>query len=274
MTPARREWVNKQFLVTAKGYPNISSNFRLGEVCCIAGLTEEREWVRIWPVLYRDLPPNQRPRKYEIISVRAFKYKDPRPESFHPDESTIEKLRYLDVKKDEWKAAKDWVIPAASESMCEIRRLAEESYKSLGLFKPREVADLTFEDDETEWTPQQLRVIRQGRLFGAAKTPLEKIPLKFRYRYYCADPKCPGHHQTIIDWEICELYRKLRDKYGGDITSIKRDIKMKFLDELCGPRRDTYFFVGDMHWHPGSFIILGLFWPPKSAPTLFDHLRG
>jgi len=269
MTPVRREWVTKQFLVTAKGYPNISSNVRLGEVCCIAGLTEEKEWVRIWPVLYRDLPPKQRPRKYEIISVRAFKYKDPRPESFHPDESTIEKVGYLDAKKDAWGARKEWVLSAANESMCEIIRLANERHKSLGLFRPWEIVDLNFEDDETEWTPQRLRVIQQGKLFGAAKTPLEKIPLKFRYRYFCAKRECPGHHQTIIDWEICGLYRKLRDKYGDDTPSIKTGIKRRFLDELCGPRRDTYFFVGDMHWHPGSFIILGVFWPPKSAPTLF-----
>ena len=269
MTSIEREWVTKRFLVTGKGYPNISINVRLGEVCCIAGLTEENEWVRIWPVLYRDLPPGQRPRKYEIISVRAFKYNDPRPESFHPDESTIDKVGYLDANRDAWAARKAWVLPATSESMCEIRRLAAEKHKSLGLFQPSEVVDLTFEEDDTKWTPQQLRVIRQGKLFGSDKTPLEKIPFKFRYRYFCAEPGCPGHHQTIIDWEICELYRKLRDNYGEDVSAIKKDIKRKFLDELCGPSKDTYFFVGDMHWHPGSFIILGVFWPPKSTSPLF-----
>jgi hypothetical protein len=269
MKPGPREWVKKEFLVTAKGYPSISINVRLGEVCCIAGLTGEREWVRIWPVLYRDLPPKQRPRKYEIISVRAFKYKDPRPESFHPDESTIEKVGFLDAKKDAWEARKEWVLPAASESMCEIRRLAEEKNKSLGLFQPREVVDLTFDEDATEWTPQQLRVIRQGKLFGGVKTPLEKIPFKFRYHYFCAERDCRGHHQILIDWEICELYRKLRDKYGEDVGSIKRDIRRKFIDELCAGARDTYFFVGDMHWHPGSFMVLGVFWPPKKIPTLF-----
>jgi hypothetical protein len=256
-------------LVTAKGYPNISINVRLGEVCCIAGLTEERDWIRIWPVLYRDLPLDQRPQKYELISVQAFKYKDPRPESFHPDESTIKKLDHLDTSRG-WEARKNWILPAANESMCEIIRLAEERRKSLGLFRPREVYDLTFEDDDTRWTTQQLRVINQGKLFGSAKTPLEKIPFKFRYRYSCADPKCPGHHQTIIDWEICALYRKLRDKYGNDTNSIREDIRKKYLEELCGPRRDTYFFVGDMHWHPGSFIILGVFWPPKLVPSLFN----
>ena len=36
-------------------------------------------------------------------------------------------------------------------------------------------------------------------------------------------------------------------------------------------RKDTSFFVGTMHQHPSSWIIVGLFYPPKPAPGgLFD----
>jgi hypothetical protein len=36
-------------------------------------------------------------------------------------------------------------------------------------------------------------------------------------------------------------------------------------------KNDTHFFVGTVHQHPGSWIIVGLFYPPKQAmPDLFD----
>lgn len=33
------------------------------------------------------------------------------------------------------------------------------------------------------------------------------IPWSFKYRYECSDPDCNTHIQSIIDWEIAELYR-------------------------------------------------------------------
>ena len=32
---------------------------------------------------------------------------------------------------------------------------------------------------------------------------------------------------------------------------------------------DTHFFVGTVHQYPGSWIIVGLFYPPKPKPDLF-----
>jgi hypothetical protein len=33
---------------------------------------------------------------------------------------------------------------------------------------------------------------------------------------------------------------------------------------MCGEGKDTIFYVGNMHRHPKSFLVLGVFWPPKS----------
>jgi len=46
-------------------------------------------------------------------------------------------------------------------------------------------------------------------------------------------------------------------------------IKEKWLDTLCSPKKDVYFFVGNVWLRPKQFMILGVFYPPKSHPTLF-----
>jgi len=38
-------------------------------------------------------------------------------------------------------------------------------------------------------------------------------------------------------------------------------------------RNDTHFYVGTVHKHPGTWIICGLFYPPReihTRPTFFD----
>jgi len=68
------------------------------------------------------------------------------------------------------------------------------------------------------------------------------------------------------------LYRNLRAK-GHPLDAIKEKIRAKFLDDLCGPSRDTYFLVGNHSTHPRSFMVLGVFYPMRPEPTLFDGER-
>jgi len=100
----------------------------------------------------------------------------------------------------------------------------------------------------------------QERLFGPRVEPLQVIPHRFLYHYECYEPGCKGHHQGIVDWEIHQAYRKWRLEYPTDF--IER-VRSKWFDELCAATRDTRFFVGNMHQHPGSFLVLGVYWPPK-----------
>jgi hypothetical protein len=45
-------------------------------------------------------------------------------------------------------------------------------------------------------------------------------------------------------------------------------MRKRWLDEVCAEDRDTAFFVGNMHQHPGSFLILGVWWPPRRPEQL------
>ena len=46
---------------------------------------------------------------------------------------------------------------------------------------------------------------------------------------------------------------------------MRRLLRDKFLDQLCGEDRDTYFFVGNQFRHPRGFLVLGVFWPPSGS---------
>ncbi|MCA9049776.1 MAG: hypothetical protein KDA89_13665 [Planctomycetaceae bacterium] len=43
-------------------------------------------------------------------------------------------------------------------------------------------------------------------------------------------------------------------------------MKRKFPDELCGPKKDTHFFVGTVLSHPGSRVVIGVYYPTKPRP--------
>ncbi|GAA0992936.1 hypothetical protein GCM10009555_082780 [Acrocarpospora macrocephala] len=44
-------------------------------------------------------------------------------------------------------------------------------------------------------------------------------------------------------------------------------IREKFLEQMCAPKRDTVFYVGNQQAHPQSFIILGVVYPERVKPT-------
>ena len=85
------------------------------------------------------------------------------------------------------------------------------------------------------------------------------MPWRFRYKYRCQAASCGGHQQTIIDWELVALWRKVRSDDDWEAL-----ILHKFADDLWSPKRDTVMFVGNQHQHPKGFLILGVFWPPRT----------
>lgn len=253
-----------EVLVVVKAYPNPSQ--ALSEAVCVAAISRELGFVRLYPIPFRDLDDAKKFAKYQAIKLGVrVPRNDARPNTFRPDLSTLKLLGAPLTTADGWRDRKEWVLPWVSESMCSIQRHQETNGLSLGFFKPREVIDVEQEEDShKDWTPAELAKLGQGDLFETKdKKPLEKIPYNWRYRYKCADPRCKGHRQQIIDWEIHELYRNLKRRGITDPVRIHEKIREKYLGELCGLDKDVYFFTGNMAKYPQSFLILGVFWPPK-----------
>jgi hypothetical protein len=156
--------------------------------------------------------------------------------------------------------------------MEELHAKQEQDKTSLGIFRPKKIEDLVITDDSAEWKPGFKNALQQARLWedrSRSKEPPRKVPHKFQYRFFCDDKQCKGHQMMIEDWEVGALYWRLRDK-GASPTGAAQGVKEKFLGELCGPQKDTHFYVGTILAHPKSWVIIGVFYPKRGPQTLFD----
>lgn len=254
-------------MVVVKAYPQLSQKY--GEAVCVAGIRMDREapeWLRLYPVDFRDRPEMERFQKYDEIIIQAGPHRsDTRPETLTPDlTKPIRRVRQISPN-DDWATRRSLVEPLLIESMCELRRRQAIDKTSLGVFRPAEVLDLVVEPASKELRPGQKLMREQQNLLtpigAGAKADLELVPFKFSYRYRCSDRGCQTHTQSVIDWEIGALWQNLR-RLGE--AEMKAKIRQKWLEEMCGPDRDTAFFVGNIFRHQTSFVVIGVFWPPRT----------
>ncbi len=252
----------KKVLVTVKAYPNPSAKYV--EIVCVAGIElDTGKWIRLYPIQFRDLNVGRRFKKYAVIQVEVTKgKKDKRPESYQVvDADTIKILESFDTK-NKWAKRKKIILPTVSHSMCEILDQRKKENRSLGAFKPRDVKFLCEKARKKDLVKRAIPYL-QGYFWRRKKKPIEAIPFDFRYEFHCYNEhSCPGHNYSIIDWEIMELYRKCRDRYPLQDELIQK-IEERWLTMMCSPKKDVYFFVGNIWRRPDIFMILGVFYPPK-----------
>jgi len=260
----------KKILIVVRTYP--SPSLRGVEVSCTAGITEQQEWIRLFPVPYRFLDPDQKFAKYQWISAVVSKGNDQRKESRKLRIDSVQVLSGPISPANRWQARKDLVFPMRSESLCELTRKRDAArHPTLGFFKPAEIRRFVLEADNPSWTQAQLQSLGQGLLFGKKPpTELEKVPFKVKYEFVCDDASCRGHSLMCTDWEMGQAWRNWRDKYGDD--GWEQMFRQKFETEMI-QKKDTHFFVGTVAGHPHRWIIVGLFYPPYSVSLpLLDGL--
>ena len=192
-----------------------------------------------------------------------------RPESYKINPNSIVIGETVGTE-DGWRARRDLINPLKRPSMCRIQKERDEhDHPTLGVFRPHEIKRLLIEPAAPNWTAAQLSTLSQDTLFEKAPAQtLEKIPFDFRYEFRCGDVDCRGHALICTDWEMGQAYRDWRKEYGDGWET---KFRQRFETEMI-QKNDTHFFVGTVHQHPGSWIIVGLFYPPKRAADLFDTL--
>lgn len=248
----------KRVLITVKTYPTPAS--KGAEVVCTAGITDKGEWIRIFPVPFRYLAGESQFKKYQWVEVRVRKSSDTRKESYEIDADSINILSNPLPTKNDWKDRKDIVSPLESPSLCYLKKMRRKNGDTLGIVKPRVIHNFYIEKDRKDWTSKEKAKLLQYSVYDRNPlTPLEKIPYRFIYRFTCDDPDCTGHKLICTDWEISEAYRKWRKEYGDEW---KWAIINRFQTDMI-LRYNTSFFVGTIHGYPASWIIIGLFYPPR-----------
>jgi hypothetical protein len=232
---------------------------------------EPRRWVRLFPLDFRGLERARQFKKYEVITLNAQKSsKDSRPESYTPVLDTIEVGEHIDTDNGTWRRRLPYFDAVEDDSMCGIQARQASARQSLGVFRPREVDDLSVSLAPPEFEASQRAVIQQGSLLGDragdVRNPLEPLPVKAKFHYRCPDAKCNGHEQSLIDWELGQLFRRLRHD-GRDETSCLDAVRDRFLGFCDDANHDVRFITGSMLSKPKSFLILGLVYPKRKPPA-------
>lgn len=264
-------WVHKKVLITVRTYPTPA--WKGVEVSCTAGITDSGEWIRLFPMPYRLLPENKRFKKYQWIELNVKKASnDFRPESYHPDIESISIASNPIPTKQFWQLRKDLVFHLKAPSLCDLKSQRDTNGNpTLGIFKPKTISAFVIEKTTPDWTPAQLARLRQSSFYGTAPAQeLEKLPYNFSYRFKCNVSTCSGHELMCTDWEIGESYRQWIVKYG---SNWERYFRNRYETEMI-LANDTHFFVGTMHEHPGSWLIIGLFYPKVITTNTILQLSG
>jgi hypothetical protein len=247
-----------RLMVAVKAYPSISTTY--DELVCCAGITEAHEWVRLYPVPYRDLPGQKQFEKGDIIEVlveRREAHKDDRPESWRPRLDTMRITGNVPVN-DNWRSRLSWIAPTVLPGFGELLLKQQSENKSLGAFRLNKILGVKVKPDTRTWTSAQMATINQKDLFSE-KQPLEKVPFRFQLGF--EDEAGAKHWLSVIDWEFFQLWRKERDRFH-DENKAAEQVKKK-LEWITAGDKDVIAFAGNLG-DPRmrrSFMILGFCYP-------------
>lgn len=256
-------WEKKKVLVTVKAYPEKSQKH--GQVVCTAGLTEEGEWIRLYPVHFKLFSGKHKIKKYDWIEVECQKATEKlgRKESYKVRDGSIKivdrSLSEGKVKgKVNWPERNKYVLQNIAPSLEHLQEKYNEDRTSLGLIKPKEVLDfykrgeLQIYEDNKEF---------QQALFGTKMPVIEEIPHIFGYSFKCGGCSGGGHNIQCEDWELLESYRSWGKLYK-DVNILWDKLYQKYFTEMV--EKDFYFFMGMFSQYP-TWLIIGLYYPPKGV---------
>lgn len=256
-------WEEKNILITVKTYPEYSSKYT--ETVCTCGvLADTGQMIRIFPIQFRYLDGDNKFSKYQWIKAEIKKARgDSRPESYNIKDTSIVLGPMIGANKKGWIEREKWILNEKNtfKSVEELQAQRKIDNTSLGIIKPASIKGCRV----IKKSPAEIResehkknmIMAQPDMLNE-KQDLELLPFRFVLKFHCDDRSCTGHEFSILDWEIAELYRKIKN--GKDW---KEKIIDKVMNTICGPKRDPYLLLGNISQHPHVFCVLGFFWPPK-----------
>lgn len=247
----------KRILVVVKTYPHPSRRYR--ETVCTAGVTEDGQFIRLYPFPYRFLSNHEQFKKYQWISVEVEKStKDPRPESYKAFPDTLMTLDFV----EDWNQRRDFVFKNKIYNMCELKDIKRTDL-SLAIVKPRDVS-FKISPCKREWGEKEKAILNRNFLIDADRPELKKVPYSFVYTYKCDHKNCKRHAQKINDWEATAAYWNFLKKYGSEKLALQK-LEERFYNRMCNDNVDLHFFVGRHAVHK-AWLLIGVWYAPNRFP--------
>jgi len=262
----------KKVLISVKTYPVISKKYK--ELVCTAGFDEEGNWIRIYPVPFRQIDYNNQYSKYQWMEIDLNKKtSDPRPESYSPNWANPPRLLEKVDTKNNWAERKKYALKEVYTNLTTLIDEAKNgSFKSLATFKPTNVLDFIITETEREWDKEKLASLNQGDLFEPWEQNIIEVVNKLPYTFHYVFEDDDGRVSKLMieDWEVGALYWNCLRRSGSEADALDK-VREKYFDEFVN-NRDLYFFLGTQHKHHvmnarNPFVIIGAFPPTKPKQT-------
>jgi len=265
----------KKVLITVTTYPLPSRSY--DELVCTAGVLENGDWIRIYPVplsFLTDLKGSGKLKnvKYTWIEIDLKE----RTDDFRRESHSPVNYDFKDIiigktinTNGNWAVRKDYCLKKVYTNKTQ---LLEDSKApgniSLATFKPSKILGLEIEDDEREWKDVWKELRSQRSLFETVK-PIEKLIPKLPYKFYYRFTDDTGVESKLMieDWEIGALYWNCYRSADGDEAVALKKVKEQYEENFI-KNKELYFFLGTTkEWHRrrsnNPFVIIGVFYPKK-----------
>jgi hypothetical protein len=238
--------MKKRVYILVKAYPQPIQQYE--ETVCCAGVTEDgKQFLRLYPIPYRRLRPEQRFERYDLCEMTVWRdTKDFRLESHKVDPDSIRIIRKGKYLKDEQKP-KLW-LPFVAESLDKLKQDNVAFERSLGIVRPNKQSVKFFWKQSRTEIAEDKSIYQQMSLYY--DKPLKPLVTDYSFGYRFISGKTQ-HEMKIHDWEVQATYHKYRRRYGDDVLNRMSETYNEKFNNL-------HFIMGTMKAHPRQFIIVGL----------------
>lgn len=233
--------------ILVKALPQVGEKH--GETVCVAAVDAYRNWLRLYPVAFRQLDDAQKFKRWQRIRFKwrlPPRHRDNRGESRNIDQDSI--ITVGELRPSDRAAFLEPLIVHSTK-----REFGRG--RSLALVKPESPQFFYHRRDPgaiDERRQSYAKLLASPDMFGARDIiPLEPAPYDFGYRYRDADGP---HDCRCHDWEIEQTFLNWRRRYG------ERDT-LRMMMETFGeryPEEGMLLAMGTHSRYPEVWMIVGV----------------
>lgn len=231
-------------IIIVKAAPQLST--RHGETVCTAGITRDRQWVRLFPIAFRTLKEAQQFKRWDVV---GYAWQLPR------DDRRIESRRVqhhsLCVVGSFPKEQRFGLVTPMVKDSLEEEATAGRSFAFIRPSIRKFMIDKKPDDEIAQEREKFEAAAKQSDLFLAPILPYQPCPFRFRYEYDTRDGRRTG---TCQDWETEATFFYWRKQYS-EAEALKR-MQARWGEEM--PASGLLFAMGTHSLYPNVWLINGL----------------
>jgi len=248
--------MKERMLVLAKAAPIVSSKYE--HLICVAGITENGEWRRIYPIPFKLFLTGHGFKKKSWIE---YELENPEPSNHRPESRKIIPESVKQLEEEDYGKIHELL----QSRVTSLEELQSKSHRevSLGVIKPK---IMDFYAGENKHLAKMIKKCGQRNIFGKSVVRIDTTEKEFSYVFECCD-NCNKKHDILVeDWEVAELYRNCKKywkmgKYPSESVVIMKVREKMF--EWMKNRKEVFFIVGT-HFKFNTYIIIGIVYPRKN----------